>query len=210
MTIKTFKIILLVFVSSILSCNGQEKSENKQKETKTKEIGKLVSEIENQIWKIFQDTKGNYWFGSNGKGIYKFDQNTLKQFTTIDGLVHNQIRGIQEDKIGNLYFETPIGISKFDGIKFTTLTAIKSPKNQWKLEPNDMWFGYNAYDLYRFDGDSLFELKLPRKDLNKAFATETEGVPFKGLNNTPYAVFGINKDKEGNIWIGTATRCFSI
>jgi ligand-binding sensor domain-containing protein len=68
-----------------------------------------------------------------------------------------------------------------------------------------LWFGYNANDLYRYDGDSLFELKLPRKDLKKAFGIEPEGVPFKGLNNTPYAVFGVNKDKDGNIWFGTAT-----
>jgi hypothetical protein len=63
------------------------------------------------------------------------------------------------------------------------------------LNPSDLWFGYNADDLYRYDGDSLFELKLPRKDLKKAFGIEPEGVPFKGLNNTPYAVFGVNKDK---------------
>ena len=143
MSINNIKIILLIFVSSsILSCNGQVISEQKQAETKMLEIGRTVFEIDNRIWKIFQDTKGNYWFGSNGNGIYKFDQKTLKQFTTIDGLVHNQIRGIQEDKSGNLYFETSNGINRFDGQKFTTLTPIKSLQNEWNLEPNDLWFGY--------------------------------------------------------------------
>ena len=206
MSINNIKIILLIFVSSsILSCNGQVKSEQKQAETKILEIGRTVFEIDNRIWKIFQDTKGNYWFGSNGNGIYKFDQKTLKQFTTIDGLVHNQIRGIQEDKSGNLYFETSNGINKFDGQKFTTLTPIKSLQNEWKLEPNDLWFGYNANDLYRFDGKFLYELELPRKDLKKAFGVEPEGVPFGGSNKSTYAVYGMNKDKEGNIWIGTVT-----
>jgi ligand-binding sensor domain-containing protein len=206
MTINTIKIVLLIFVSSnILSCNGQVNSEQKQAETKILEIGSSVSEIDNRIWKIFQDTKGNYWFGSNGNGIYQFDQKILKQFTTIDGLAHNQIRGIQEDKIGNLYFETSNGISKYDGQKFTTLTAIKSPNNEWKLEPNDLWFGYDANDLYRFDGKFLYELELPRKDLKKAFGIEPEGVPFDANNKNTYAVYGINKDKEGNLWIGTVT-----
>lgn len=200
------KIILLIFVSSIFhSCNGQMKSEHKQTGTRTLEIGKTVSDLDIQIWKIFQDSKGNHWFGSNGKGIYRLNGNELKLFSTIDGLVNDTIRGIQEDKDGNIYIETPKGISRFDGISFSTLKVITSPNNQWRLEPNDLWFGYNAYDLYRYDGDSLFELKLPRKDLTKAFGIETEGVPFKGLNNTPYAVFGINKDKGGNIWFGTAT-----
>ena len=206
MTFNAVKIILLIFISSNFhSCKGQEKAEHKQTGTENLEIGKAASELDNQIWKIFQDSKGTYWFGSNGNGIYYLDGNKLKHFTTTDGLVNNAIRGIQEDINGNIYIETPEGISKFDGKQFTTLKAIKSSYNQWKLNPTDLWFGYNAYDLYRFDGDSLFELKLPRQDLKKAFGIEPEGVPFKGLNNTPYAVFGVNKDKGGNIWFGTAT-----
>jgi ligand-binding sensor domain-containing protein len=206
MTFNSVKIIVLIFISSnFLSCKGQEKSEHKQTGTENLKIGKATSELDNQIWKIFQDSKGKYWFGSNGKGIYHLDGNELKQFTTVDGLVNDTIRGIQEDKNGNIYIETPEGISKFDGKQFATLKAIKSSYNQWKLDTNDLWFGYNAYDLYRYDGDSLFELKLPRQDFKKAFGIEPEGVPFKGLNNTPYAVFGVNKDKDGNIWFGTAT-----
>ena len=202
MTINSIKIVLLIFVSSIfLSCNGQVKSGHKQTETKTLEIGKTVSELDNQIWKIFQDSKEKYWFGSNGKGIYYLDGNKLKLFTTIDGLVSNTIRGIQEDINGNIYIETPDGISKFDGKQFTTLKAIKSSYNQWKLKPNDLWFGYNSYDLYRYDGDSLFELKLPRKDLKKAFGIDTLISPFD--SNNPYEVYRVDKDKEGNIWFGT-------
>jgi ligand-binding sensor domain-containing protein len=65
--------------------------------------------------KYFKTQKENHWFGSNGKGIYYLDGNELKLFTTIDGLVNDTIRGIQEDKDGNIYIETPKGISKFDG-----------------------------------------------------------------------------------------------
>ena len=202
MTINSIKIVLIIFVSSnFLSCNGQVKSEHKQAETKTLEIGKEVSELDNNIWKIFQDSKGKYWFGSNGNGIHYLDGNQLILFTTIDGLVSNTIRGIQEDIDGNIYIETPEGISKFDGKQFTTLKAIKSSYNQWKLNPTDLWFGYNANDLYRYDGDSLFELKLPRKDLKKAFGIDTLISQFN--SNSPYDVFGVNKDKDGNIWFGT-------
>jgi len=203
MIINTIKTILIFFVSSsFLSCNGQMKSEHKKTETEIIQIGKVVSELDNQIWKIFQDSKGKYWFGSNGRGIYYFDGNRLKLFTTTDGLVNDTIRGIQEDKDGNIYIEAFEGISKFDGKQFTTLKAIRSSYNQWKLEPNDLWFGYyNANDLYRYDGDSLFELKLPRKDLKKAFGVDTLISPFN--SNNPYSVYGINKDKAGNIWFGT-------
>lgn len=178
------------------------KSENKKTEIEALQIGRLVSELDNQIWKIFQDAKGKYWFGSNGRGVYSLNGNELKQYTTTDGLVNDSIRGIQEDIDGNIYIETHKGISKFDGKKFTTLKAIPSSYNQWKLEPNDLWFGYyNANDLYRYDGDSLFELKLPRKDLKKAFGIDTLISPFN--SNNPYSVYGVNKDKDGNIWFGT-------
>lgn len=198
MTIQSIKFILILFVSSsFLSCNGQVKSKHKQTETGSLEFGKVVSELDNQIWRIFQDSKGNYWFGSNRNGIYRFDKKTITQFTTEDGLANNSIRGIQEDSAGNLYIETINGISKYNGTAFTTLQPVKSPDNQWKLTPNDLWFGY-INDLYRYDEKSLYELELPRKDLKKAFGIETEG-----NNNNPYAIFGVNKDKAGNIWFGT-------
>lgn len=206
MTIQTIKIFLLVFITTqFISCNGQTKSNNDSSNVAAAEIGKIVFELDDQIWDIFQDKKGNYWFGSNGTGVYHFDGKILKQFTTSDGLVNNQIRNIQEDKEGNIYIETAEGISKFDGAKFTDLKVKKSSNNQWKLEPNDLWFGYDANDLYRYDGTSLIELKLPRKDLNKAFGNTMEEVSFESNNYNPYTVYGVNKDKEGNIWFGTVT-----
>jgi ligand-binding sensor domain-containing protein len=202
MNISPIKILLLIFISStFLSCKGQEKTESKIIETKSFEFGKTVSNLDDRIWVVFQDSQDNYWFGSNGKGIYHFDGKVLKLITSNDGLIDNTIRGIQEDNKGNIYIETPEGISEFDGDRFSTLKVITSPNNEWKLEPNDLWFGYNANDLYRYDGDSLFELKLPRKDLKKAFGIDTLISPFN--SNNPYSVYGVDKDKDGNIWFGT-------
>jgi ligand-binding sensor domain-containing protein len=206
MTFNPIKTFLLIIISSaFLSCTGQVKTEPEIIDTISFGIGKTVLNLDNRIWAIFQDSRDNYWFGSNGKGIYHFDGKVLKLITSHDGLIDNTIRGIQEDNKGNIYIETPNGISKFDGKNFTTLKVIKSPNNQWKLETNDLWFGYNANDLYRYDGTSLFELKLPRQDLNKAFGNETEGVTLESNNNGSYAVYGVDKDKEGNIWFGTVT-----
>ena len=183
MIIQTIKLILIILVSSnFLSCKGQVKSNLEQIEKESIEFGKVVSELDNQIWRVFQDSKGNYWFGSNGNGIYKFDKKIITQFTTKDGLVNNSIRGIQEDSAGYIFIETSNGISKYTGTEFITLKPVKPPKNEWKLQPNDLWFGY-INDLYRFDGKFLYELELPRKDLKKAFGIETS----QGNNNSPYA-----------------------
>ncbi|MGB1268853.1 MAG: ligand-binding sensor domain-containing protein [Flavobacteriaceae bacterium] len=202
MKLNPIKILLLLFISStFLSCQGQVQTKTKTTKTTTSKIGRSVSQFDQTITSIFQDSRNNYWFGSKGEGLFYFDGNSLTQITTENGLVDNQIRGIQEDKSGNIFIETPNGISKYDGTVFTTLTPIVSSSNKWKLEPNDLWFGYNANDLYRYDGDSLFELKLPRKDLMKAFKIDTLTDPFN--TNNPYSVYGVDKDKEGNIWFGT-------
>ncbi len=198
-----FKLIkntlLIIILFTFNNCKGQTKGE--EFSLGIQSFGIVVSEFDNHIWKIFQDSKGNYWFGSNGKGIYYLASNQLRQITTKDGLVNDSVRGIQEDSEGNIFIETPHGISKFDGKQFSTLTAIKSPHNQWKLDSNDLWFGYNGNDLFRFDGNSLFELKLPPQDLKKSFGIDTLISPFN--TNNPYSVYSVNKDKNGNIWFGT-------
>lgn len=202
MNIKLIKTFLLIIISStFLSCKGQEKTELKMIETKSFEIGKNVSNLDNSIWVVFQDSQDNYWFGSNGKGLYYFNGIQLKQITTENGLIDNTIRGIKEDKKGNIFIETPKGISQYNGAVFKTLKPIISPNNKWKLEPNDLWFGYNSNDVYRYNGDSLFQLKLPRQDLKKAFKIDTLTSPYD--TNNPYSVYRVEKDKSGNIWFGT-------
>ena len=201
MKINIIKVILIILISgSFLSCSGQMKADKKSADVKNLTLGKLVTKLDNQIWSIFQDRKGNFWFGSNGEGLYHFDGNKLNLFTTNDNLVSNTIRGIQEDNKGNIYVETPKGVSKFDGINFTTLKAIRSPNNEWKLEQNDLWFNCNgnANHVYRFDGENLYELQLPRKNIEKKL-----GIDENEISYSPYTVFGISKDKSGNLWLGT-------
>lgn len=187
-----------------MACNRQNRTEAKASSSSIAK-GELASQLDVKIWQIYQDKNDNYWFGSNGDGVLQYDGKTLKRFTRKDGLVDNTIRGIQGDQFGNVFIETPHGISKYDGTSFTTLDPIISPNNKWKLEPHDLWFNCNGNpdDIYRFDGTTLFELKLPRKDLNKVFETNVRGLSFSGMNTSPYSVFGIDKDQAGNLWIGT-------
>ncbi|MEE9364403.1 MAG: two-component regulator propeller domain-containing protein, partial [Cellulophaga sp.] len=201
MNINSIKIILIILVSSTFSsCKGQEKTELKEIEKSRFEIGETVFNLDDKIWKIFQDSQDNYWFGSNGKGLYHFDGKVLKLITSKDGLIDNTIRGIQEDNNGNILIETPKGVSKFNGENFTTLKVIQSENNQWKLEPNDLWFNCNgnANNVYRYNGENLYELQLPKKDIKNIF-----GINKNETSYNPYSVYGIDKDKKGNVWFGT-------
>lgn len=200
MTNHTLLLLLAFMASQLLSCNGQGKSRPETAEILPTPIGKTVSALDSNIWSIYQDSKEDYWFGSNGKGLYRFDGELLQQFTTADGLIDNTIRGIQEDKAGNLFIQTPTGVSKFDGKQFTSLEVITSPDNQWKLTLNDLWFNCNgnADNVYRFDGKNLYELQLPKQDLKGKF-----NINEASLSYSPYTVFGIDKDKNGHMWFGT-------
>ncbi len=196
---KVLKIYPCFFLFLLLaSCNGQ----TKEVRANAFATGEVVSGLDHQIWKIFQDQKGNYWFGSNGNGIYRYDGKQLKLYTQEDGLVSNTIRDIQADTLGNIFISTQrMGISKYDGKTFTTLKPITTAPNAWKLAPHDLWFIRDG-QIYRYDGKSLFELELPRQDLEKAFGINVQGLSFKDMNSSPYAVYGIDKDRAGNLWIG--------
>jgi len=185
-------ILLFIILTVIASCNSQVKN-TESIAKKSMNVGKNVSEIDRSIWVVFQDKKKNFWFGSNGAGTYCYDGKDLKQFTTKDGLNSNQIRGIQEDKLGNIFFDTPNGVTKFDGEKFIPLIAVKSPGNQWKLQADDMWFKGtgNIFGVYRYDGDTLHHLE---------FSTFNSKVL-----DPEYAVYSIYNDKKGNLWFGTGS-----
>ncbi len=167
-------------------------------------IGKIADQLDTNIWVVYQDSKMGYWFGSNGSGLFHYDGKQLLQITTADGLIDHSIRGIQEDKSGHLYIETPVGISRFDGRSFETLRPVSASQSTWSLQPGDLWFhcGGTAADLYRYDGHQLHTLQLPPQDIERVLGV-TGGLQFTQSNYSPYAVFGLNTDRAGNLWIGT-------
>lgn len=184
-----------------MSCSGKIKETQSIPNAK----GELVTDLDWKIWNVYQDQKDNYWFGSNGNGIFRYDGEKLIRYTRKDGLINNTIRSIQEDHLGNIFIGTSHGISKYDGKIFTTLTPIIAAANEWKLTPNDLWFNCNGNALYRYDGVQLFALNLPGQDLKTTFGIDVQGIPFENMNDSPYAVYGLDKDKVGNLWIGTVS-----
>jgi ligand-binding sensor domain-containing protein/serine phosphatase RsbU (regulator of sigma subunit) len=67
-----------------------------------------------EIFFVYQDTKKRVWVGTGGGGLNLLnpDKKTFKAYTTKDGLPHNTIVGMLEDKEGNLWISTNKGIAK--------------------------------------------------------------------------------------------------
>lgn len=168
------------------------------------DIGVTVTQIDKTIWTIYQDKKSNYWFGSKENGVYYYNGHRLKHITTQNGLVSNEIRGIQEDANGNIFFDTEKGVSKFDGHTFKTLQMANpdSPLNNWVLKPDDLWFrmGSTKNGAYRFDGKYLQYLKFPTSPQENTFYKNNPNSSLK-----PYGLYTIYKDRKGFMWFGTAS-----
>ena len=168
------------------------------------DIGVTVTQIDKTIWTIYQDKKSNYWFGSKENGVYYYNGHRLKHITTQNGLVSNEIRGIQEDANGNIFFDTEKGVSKFDGHTFKTLQMANqdSPLNNWVLKPDDLWFriGSTKNGAYRFDGKYLHYLKFPTSPQEITFYKNNPNSSLK-----PYGLYTIYKDRKGFMWFGTAS-----
>lgn len=173
---------------------------------------KVVTELDNCVFSILQDSKGAYWFSNGfgaGSGLYRWSGvgNTFDHFTTESGLGDNAVSGVQEDRAGNLYFSTATGISKFDGRTFTTLKLDETepPRTEVKLTPDLLWFragGDEPHALY-YDGTSLRRLKIPRTPGGEMFETllPRSKYPRRGCAYDAYTIY---KDSRGNVWFGTA------
>lgn len=56
------------------------------------------------------------WFGTQGGGLGRLDPRTreIRFFTTRDGLPHDNVEGILEDRSGKLWVSTNLGLARFD------------------------------------------------------------------------------------------------
>lgn len=78
---------------------------------------------QNTVYKIFQDSKGYLWLGTDGGGVSKFDGRKHTYYKKEDGLASNVVRDIIEDQSGKLWFATNEGVSVFNGVDFKTIST---------------------------------------------------------------------------------------
>jgi ligand-binding sensor domain-containing protein len=147
---------------------------------------------------IHQDKRNQWWFGTWGDGLYRYDGKTIVHFTVQHGLCHDRVNQILEDADGNLFFNTSAGISHYDGQQFATLPESKF--SEWKLTASDLWFTGSEYDgkVLRYDGKQLHALQMPKLKIGEEFLAKHPGT------SSPYGVYTIYRDKLEHVWFGTA------
>lgn len=79
-----------------------------------------------RVWTITNYKQGNLWIGTIDNGLWKYDGNKFKNYTTKDGLTSNAIGTIYSDNEGYLLIGTDGGgITKYDSKTFTAFTNNK-------------------------------------------------------------------------------------
>jgi len=206
-------LILLLVTFQLSSCSGQgkEKSANDPVEIVTKNpliyknnttfpqihtnLNGMVREF---VRSMYQDTKGNYWFGTNGDGIIRYDGKLLEKMT-IEGINKGmRVLSIIEDKAGNIWFGTCEGLIKYDGKKFTSFSKKEGLPGDdpeiWGLiidKSGLMWIGSTA-GISLFDGKKFTPFSLPDIKVEDSKSRLSDKL-----------VFQFMEDKSGTMWFST-------
>jgi ligand-binding sensor domain-containing protein len=138
------------------------------------------------VVEIFEDQAGILWIGTLGKGVARYDGQSLTYLTTEDGLVGNGRDGY--------------GITKYDGERFTHLTKQDGlhSNNITDLEQDqngDIWISSRVAEMDHPDAASR---KGPGglNRLSNGKITSFPEAPGLSRNN----VYFVGKDSSGNLW----------
>ena len=154
----------------------------------------------NKVIALLVDRAGNLWIGT-AAGLSRYDGTSeagasrrdaatrFVNFTVADGLVHNNISALLEDKAGNIWVGTDAGVNRYDGANWTNFTradGLSGDRVMYILEDRHgvLWFGLWDGGVSRYDG--LVFQTLSMRD---------------GLVHD--AVQEMLEDRHGDVWIAT-------
>ncbi len=183
------------------------------------EINKPSSLQSNFVTSIIKGSDGKIWAATWGKGIQILTDaknNVFKGYYIRDGLPSDFISCYYFCKDGQLLVGTKAGIAIYDNTKkkFHTVKITSNMQTApWEvgciIEDNDgfLWIG-TTNGLHRFSKKSISpDYQLSNYDIT----TFKESADFLSLPNN--YITCLEKDKEGNIWIGTygngISKCIS-
>lgn len=134
------------------------------------------------------------------------EQLPIRTFTSADGLAHDLIHAIVADSHGFLWFCTADGLSRFDGVLFTTY-AVKDglafPHVNHLLESRAgvYWIATNGGGVSRFDPASKSSMRFSSSSTggNRSMFTTY----LIGDDEPSNRVNKLHEDREGRIWAGT-------
>jgi ligand-binding sensor domain-containing protein/signal transduction histidine kinase len=113
----------------------------------------------------------------------------FSSYSKLQGLRHDQVRGLIQDRSGNLWLATDDGAIRYDGKHFSRYSTDQGLTNDLILSVfqdsnENIWFGTYGGGISKYDGRHLYNY------------TVNEGL----ANNIVNCIF---EDTKGNLWFGT-------
>lgn len=153
------------------------------------------------------DSQGNWWFKTNGAGVFKFDGTNFVHLAKQDGLTTDYVTGIVEDNEGRFWFSClqqhqpkmtgDGGLCRFDGTRFTQFPDIRGLSNNdiytiYRDRSGQIWIGATGIGVYRYDGQTftLFD-QTDRMHWTRNFGVQA-----------------ILEAKDGTLWFGFSGGLF--
>lgn len=180
---------------------------------------------------LFCDSKDQMWVGTEGQGIFMFDERGLN-YAFLDDPKHWFVNQIMEDSDGIIWLATPGGALSFNGSTFTVFDESVGLSNNdinyiFQDSWGDIWFAsfYGEY-LSRFDGSEFEQVKIYNtytttavwsmvEDFNRNIWFVTGGAGIVRYDGTEMHIINTNNglrdnvvicsaiDHDGNLWFGT-------
>jgi ligand-binding sensor domain-containing protein len=201
---------LLLVLTFLTSCNGQVKpvtqKDNEDTLSGQAKIPKSIGTNNDvRLGCSIEDANGNFWFGSYGEGLYKYDGKLFVHFGIEQGLNSNSIYSILQDKNDNIWVGTNKGLNRFDGNKFVSVPIVLNNNSSAYFNSNNnistptentvwsmmqdrngtIWFGTDDA-VYCYDGKTFSRF------LDNQSVTNKDSLNLKGI-------FSILEAKNGNI-----------
>ena len=160
------------------------------------------------IFSLLVDSKGNFWIGTGGRGLNRFDQEQEKfiayRYNENDSTSlsnEDYLETIYEDQQGHLWIGTMYGLNRYDEENdwFKRYTHNIDDPNSISPKPITCIFEDSKKNFWiGTDGDGL---ELFNRETGKVvhFRHEPEN-PYSISNNFVHSIF---EDSESGLWIGT-------
>lgn len=140
-----------------------------------------------------------------GEGVGEETRSRFERLTSQDGLSHNVVYAILQDRHGFMWIGTENGLNKYDGNSFTVYehvpldtTSLADSRITTLLEDSqgNLWVGTRWGGLHRFDRSTETFSRYPIYDCAEQPCDRPDG-----LNNA--YVSALVEDGAGRIWVGT-------
>ena len=125
-------------------------------------------------------------------------QANFSHLTTSDGLSHNTVQDLLQDRKGFLWFATTDGLNRYDGLNFQIYRRSLSDKRS--LSSNEVtclledkkgriWLGTRSGGISQFDSSGTHFTHLEKTTL--------------GIDISTAVITSLTQDEKGNLWAGT-------